>query len=171
MKTCWADDEPHTPGKITKGLCGKHYARFRRYGTPDPRPPWTNRWKGDEITYSAAHSRTRLTRGVARDYLCVECGHRAKDWAYDHGDPEERVDSNPNSQSFGRRYSVNPDHYIPMCRPCHVRFDKPSSAYCPNSHLWEDNARYLKTTGARYCRECARQGNRRQWEKKKASAQ
>jgi len=104
-----------------QGLCSKHYQRFQKWGTPDfvgdrVRGEAHPQWKDDDIGYGTAHERTRAVRGSASGYRCCECGAAAAQWAYDHEDPDERA-------SDMGRYSVNPDHYRPMCVPCHKRFD------------------------------------------------
>jgi hypothetical protein len=143
-----------------KDLCGRHFYRIARYGTPDdsalvrggPRAGKTcaiegcekslynskrgwckmhyDRWlrhgdvnfvkvrmgSGDQITVSGAHMRVRARRGPASTHLCQFCGGTAAHWAYDHQDPDER------SSDHGP-YSPDPDRYLPLCVPCHKRFD------------------------------------------------
>ena len=99
---------------VALGLCNMHYRR-QRYGTPmdGPRPRSISR-------YDAAHDRLRRVNGPARTHLCAHCGEPAVDWAYDHADPDEKVDGN------GRRprtFSVDPAHYRALCKKCHRRFD------------------------------------------------
>lgn len=67
--------------------------------------------------YSAVHLRLRAVRGVAADHSCVDCGQPADDWSYSNSDPDEYVDDQ------GRRYSTDPEQYVPRCRPCHRQFD------------------------------------------------
>ena len=70
----------------------------------------------DDVGVSGAHLRLRKDHGPARDHACVDCGHPAAHWSYDHTDPDERdSDKGP--------YSVKPEHYQPRCVPCHKRFD------------------------------------------------
>lgn len=104
------------------GLCSMHLHRYRKWGDPyyseDParRGPANASWKNDDIGYGTAHERVRGQRGKASGYECCNCGGQAKHWAYDHDDPDERT------SSMGA-YSVSPEHYLPMCVPCHKRFD------------------------------------------------
>ena len=111
-----------------RGLCDKHVRRLRNNGDPlITRPPSGGQspgpehssWVGDAITYKGAHHRVRLRRGSASQYACT-CGRPAMDWAYDHADPDELL-----GDYYGRprRYSADPDHYLPMCRSCHRKFD------------------------------------------------
>lgn len=53
----------------------------------------------------------------ARNHPCEHCGDRAKDWAYDHMDPNEM-------HSEVGPYSLDPSHYIALCNSCHTKFDK-----------------------------------------------
>jgi hypothetical protein len=77
-------------------------------------------------TYAACHSRVYRAKGSARKYLCVSCGEPARDWAYDHDDPNELtgVDLNGRDVAYEVRYSADPEHYIPLCIPCHRVFDR-----------------------------------------------
>ena len=76
-------------------------------------------WTGDDATYQAIHQRLRKWRGPARNHACVACGDGASDWAYDHQDPDERQD-----ETGLRPWSVNLEHYQPMCRSCHRFMDR-----------------------------------------------
>lgn len=67
--------------------------------------------------YRYAHKRVKKLRGPARDYACVDCGVDAADWSFSH------YDDVPCRTSWGAAYSMNPDHYRPRCRPCHVKYD------------------------------------------------
>lgn len=73
-------------------------------------------WHKPVVNYRSAHGRVTLRRGRASDYLCP-CGQRAEDWAYDHEDSSEH------KSPSGLAYSMDPQHYKPMCKPCHARFD------------------------------------------------
>lgn len=103
-------------------MCAMHGGRFQRHGSADLAAPRDQSgvdnpiWRGDEITYTSAHSRIVRTRGPAKRHQCVDCGLRAKDWSYRHTDPDQR------NSEFGP-YSPAPDHYDPRCGSCHKRFD------------------------------------------------
>ena len=106
------------------GYCHTHYTRHRRHGdptvvkTPAPRRGAANSsWTGDLASYSAVHMRVRVALGPASARMCG-CGARAEEWAYDHSDPNGRVD--PKS---GMRYSTDIARYMPMCATCHRRMD------------------------------------------------
>jgi DNA-directed RNA polymerase subunit RPC12/RpoP len=64
-------------------------------------------WKGDEATYSSIHDWIRKKKGKAGNYKCVHCGKQARDWA-----------------NIDHVYSRDLDDYIPLCRKCHIKFDK-----------------------------------------------
>jgi hypothetical protein len=112
-----------------RNLCNRHYIRWRKHGDPlrvdpSPQPPVLHgsanpKWKGDNVKYSAVHNRLHRSRGKASEHLCQCCGNQAEDWAYDRSDPSEKVD-----QTTGFPYSVDPAHYMPLCKPCHWKFDR-----------------------------------------------
>jgi hypothetical protein len=116
-------------GLITaNNMCDKHNQRTARTGDPTiltgPLTGTANpAYKGDQVGYGAAHDRVRRAKGRAADYPCVTCGNPARHWAYNHQDPNEK----PPTRSAGGRelgpYSTNPDHYQPMCVPCHHILD------------------------------------------------
>lgn len=73
-------------------------------------------------SYDSIHHKLRAERGPARQYTCPNCGFNARQWAYDHTDPDEIRDSR------GRTYSLDLGKYMPMCTPCHYKFDAPYSS-------------------------------------------
>lgn len=79
----------------------------------------------DPCTWAAAHGRVKALWGSASQYLCVECGKWAKDWAYDGTDPLERYQEASGSYQY---YSRFPEFYAPMCRKCHLGRDKSAAA-------------------------------------------
>lgn len=102
-------------------LCQLHGMRWRRTGDPlgvrgKPRGAASHRWKGDDIGYSGAHVRVKVVRGPARGHECRRCGGPARDWAYDHSDPDERIGFRD-----GKRlpFSLDPERYEPLCSRCH----------------------------------------------------
>lgn len=70
------------------------------------------------VRYYSAHSRVQRGNGPASNYRCVDCGNQAKDWSYDHSDPEEVQDER------GIFYSMKETHYVPRCVPCHRKHDR-----------------------------------------------
>lgn len=75
-------------------------------------------WKGDDISYAAAHSRVSARYGKAYEHRCVRCGLTAAEWSYIGGCARERVHY-PRPDSRGCRYSPDPERYVPMCAQCH----------------------------------------------------
>lgn len=78
-------------------------------------------YRGDNIGIAAAHDRVRAAKGHARDHLCVDCGGPALDWALSH-DAEETFEAK--TTAHGRFYSLDVDDYMPMCRRCHIHYDR-----------------------------------------------
>jgi hypothetical protein len=72
------------------------------------------------ITYSGAHMRVRRERGLAGDYTCIDCGQQAAEWSYDGRDPNALIGT---AQAEGKPFSTDPEHYVPRCKPCHLRYD------------------------------------------------
>lgn len=64
--------------------------------------------------YYSTHKHVRRVRGPASEHAC-RCGSAAEQWAYDHADPDEAQGAHP--------YSLKPEHYRPLCSPCHVKED------------------------------------------------
>lgn len=123
-KTCTVDGctAPHKG----MGLCSTHYTRQKDFGDvhrakqmPAREDHW--KWAGDDISYGGVHSRLEYQRGKARTHTCRHCNGQAEQWAYDHDDPDEKIET-----ERGLRYSPDLDHYIPLCVPCHKQFDRPA---------------------------------------------
>jgi hypothetical protein len=98
------------------------YSEQRRSGGRDANKPWPR----DEVGYYGAHSRITAVRGTANTYACP-CGNPAEEWAYDHLDTDEFSGPIRDARTDLTRvlsWSAKPDHYIAMCHPCHVSFDK-----------------------------------------------
>jgi len=102
---------------FSKGFCQKHYFRLRRNGDPDV---VTRDVGGPGIGYRAAHYRIQKDRGLAAAHKCQFCNGAAAQWAYDHQDPDARIDQTTTSKCI---YSTNPAHYFPLCARCHKQFD------------------------------------------------
>lgn len=75
-----------------------------RYKTRGKRHPC---WKGDEASYSSLHEWIRRKKGKAGNYKCAHCDKQARDWA-----------------NIDHTLSRNLDDYMPLCRTCHIKYDK-----------------------------------------------
>lgn len=112
------------------GMCKLHDTRRRRHGDPTvmvhqrdrnlPRGDRNANWTGDAATYSAVHQRVKKVRGAASEHRC-KCDATARQWAYQHGDPNERIGPMHNGELAP--YSTNIQAYEPMCVPCHKKYD------------------------------------------------
>lgn len=100
-----------------RGMCDAHYQRWGAAGNPGG-PEIAGRRRKAVIGYDAAHVRVRLARGPAREHACQHCGNAAQEWAHTHADPAQEWSDDH------RPYSLDPAHYIPLCVPCHRRFDR-----------------------------------------------
>lgn len=69
--------------------------------------------------YGAAHERVKSDKGPASQHPCVDCGHQAHHWSYNHDDPDELTADDLG----GLPYSLNSACYSPRCVPCHKLFD------------------------------------------------
>jgi hypothetical protein len=105
----------------------------------------------DLVGYGGAHWRVRAVHGRAVEQECRHCGRAASHWAYDNADPAEQ------RHSDGRRYSSNPDHYLPLCVSCHKKHD---AAVNPPKNPWDTRGRKPCGTSAGYSRGCRCDGCR-----------
>lgn len=113
-----------------------------------------HQWKGDEIGYLAAHERVYAARGKASEYTCA-CGADAREWAYNHDDPNERRQAT--GRFAGRPYSTDPEHYTPMCSPCHNTADKRRKHWQRNDLMQNARVRVSgsERTGAEIASRCS----------------
>lgn len=103
---------PEARRKISEAQIGrKHSEETKRRKSEALR----GKYQQEVVGYEGAHRRIWQKRGKAQDYLCELCGNGAQQWALDHSSPT-RVEN-------GRRYSLNPDAYHPLCRSCHTQAD------------------------------------------------
>lgn len=78
------------------------------------------------MNYYQMHRSLDDTRGSASTHAC-RCGKPAKDWAYQHNAGEDELVED------GFLFSLNPDDYLPMCRPCHARLDDTGAKIGPKT--------------------------------------
>jgi hypothetical protein len=91
----------------------KHYNRWHKWGDP-MRVAYP---RGDGRSYTQSHIRVHRLRGRAVEHQCQHCDRQAAEWAYDHADPDALTSAK------GQAYSLDPEHYLPLCRSCHRKFD------------------------------------------------
>lgn len=72
-------------------------------------------------TYATAHQRVRDLHGAPSTHQCIDCGHTASHWSYNHDDPDELYVEGLSAHPLA--YSNKPSSYSPRCVPCHKRFD------------------------------------------------
>ena len=105
----------------SRGLCRSHQSRLDRTGDLNVAVPVREHYPdASDITYYSFHARMRKARGSAAEQHCACCDRTAGDWAYVHGrDPRDF------------------DSYVPMCRSCHIKYDKdPAGAYMGGPAKW-----------------------------------
>jgi hypothetical protein len=120
-------DDCVSPVDAEQGMCQLHATRVARHGDPLAFTHQRDRnysrgedhewWTGSDATYTAVHQRVKASRGPASGHPCTDCGGKAEQWSYDHGDPDERFSED------GRAYSLDASHYFPRCVSCHKRYD------------------------------------------------
>lgn len=66
------------------------------------------------------HTRLSRRRGPASSHACVGCGEAAREWAYQHGCPNEVTEVYRGSTY---KFCAHLDCYKPMCKKCHYQFD------------------------------------------------
>lgn len=135
------------------GWCQKHYHRYWRTGTTAILPSLNA-----DISYGAAHSRTRKLFGSASKFTCIECGNAAYQWAYDGTDASERTQYMEGKYKVV--YSVWPEFYMPLCIKCHSRKDRSAwvsrRTHCGNGHELTEETTYTRPSrpGTRECNTC-----------------
>lgn len=115
-----------------KGLCHTHYNQKYVYKI-DLRPVNPRGKRNKNVSYWAAHSRVYYFYGMkaseALCHFCIDMGelNQAEEYAYLGGCPNEvqevRIDGRRNVERL-MSWSPNPAYYRPMCKACHVRYDK-----------------------------------------------
>lgn len=134
------------------GFCRTHYSRWRKYGDPQSHVPIRD-GVSRNVGYHGAHDRVKAARGRASEHGCAwaECSAAASDWAYDGQDPEEMIGMDHGTEL---RYSANPQHYLPLCKSHHIRFDAPR--FCTRGHEMTEENSMPRSDGFRRCRTCDR---------------
>lgn len=83
----------------------------------------------ERVTYALVHTRLQARRGSAAGQPCFGCGRAAHVWAYQHnGGVSEREEWRlGRGKQYLVPFSVNLDHYEPMCHSCHATLDRQKS--------------------------------------------
>ena len=113
-------------GRMARGMCMRHYNRWHKWGDPLVlHRPGVKQGSvlRPVVGYNGAHDRVRSEKGSASEHPCAECHRPAQHWAYDHSDPDQLIWDGSNGRNKGQAYSLKPDHYLPMCVPCHKASD------------------------------------------------
>ena len=102
------------------GYCPACYHRYLTYGNPNAGPPRRKRRTEGERTgtrsaYHVNHAMVRKERGPAWNHQCEHCDGQAQTWAMKHGSSGE-----------------SPDDYIPLCWPCHAKYDNFAARFPDN---------------------------------------
>lgn len=160
---------------VSSGWCQMHYMRWRRHqnvgGSAEVDQTATGAsspfWQGANVGYYSAHNRVKALWGKATNYLCVDCGLPASQWAYDGTDPDERFQE---VHGYEISYSPWPEFYMPMCISCHKfrdgRARSNKRTHCREGHeLSAENTREViysktkdgrRTVRSRQCQTCQR---------------
>ena len=94
-----------------------------RAGGRDPDMPWPE----GPVGYFIAHKRVQAIYGPAKNHACKHCDGPAAEWAYDGDDPDEYggpVFDRRRRSSSVMRWSGKPQHYMPLCKRCHIKYDR-----------------------------------------------
>lgn len=113
----------------------------------------------DDITYSGAHQRVKRELGLPHIHNCADCGAPATEYAFNN-----RSGADVRVSERGLRYSIDPSDYIPVCRACHRRRDRPT--YCKHGHELTDDNTWRDTN---QCLTCIRERGLRAYHKRKES--
>lgn len=149
----WKGGKPKCP------KCGKQRAYYAAtcIACKDSSGQNNPNWRGEDVGYGQAHERVKRIRGLASSHKCLHCEKkRAEEWAYDHEDPDERREEGKRDKG---RYSLDPNHYIPLCSPCHTRFDFPPPTHGTPLRYYNHGCR---------CNDCREAARMYQWRRRAA---
>lgn len=109
------------PARVRGRYCDGHLRRVRE-GRPLDEPLGLPNGS-DAAGYDAAHKRVKRAKGSAADRWCEHCDSPASQWAFVHGSPDTRpAGVKRNGRPHGP-FSLDPDHYMPLCSACHKVYD------------------------------------------------
>ena len=106
--------------------------------------------RAEFVTYTGMHSRLARQRSKASAHTCVDCEQPAREWSYNHDDPDEIVGEHRGSRVV---YSLDVEHYNPRCSRCHNALDRRPRATCKRGHPIDDAYRTAEGKRAA-CRAC-----------------
>lgn len=99
------------------GYCDKHARRLRRHGDAET-------YLYNHRTYVNQHRYMKVQFGSAKMHDCSNCGSDAYDYALvKEWIPEGQLMIGRNGHGIYQMYSMDPGHYITLCRRCHSLFD------------------------------------------------
>lgn len=139
----------------TRGMCHKHYQRFRRNGDPVAAPPRRGRPKKPETPCSvedcasSVHSRGMCQRHYRRwkkhgdPGISLTGGGKGRTWSAE--EREARAESRQQGTSAPRALSS-----LSSWRGAHER----SKTHCRNGHEFSVENTYVSPRGHRACRKC-----------------
>lgn len=157
---------------VGRGLCRMHLSRWRRHGDPHVTlRDWGQGKTAAVVSYGGAHRRVSAAKGRAREHECVSCGRRAAHWAYMGTDPDELTEEmvvrgNPHRLT----YSMDPEHYRPMCQGCHQALDRELATHCGRGHEFTPENTFTRKDGGRECRACIAIRNTKQYRQRTKEA-
>ena len=100
------------------------------------RGPENSNWRGGEAGYAALHYRVRNARGKATGHQCVRCPRPARDWAQVHTEDGTDIWAD----------------YVPMCRSCHMAYDRDSRPWLYAPSLEQEAKRKAAAAAANRAR-------------------
>ena len=141
-----------------RGFCNMHLKRLKKHGSPHVGGP------PETPAYRTIHNRLHAQRGKASEHSCVDCGKAAKHWSYSGNAANEFAYRD--SRGFDLTYTDDLSHYDPRCIPCHLGYDRPKPAFCPQGHPYTEENTWVKAEGVRVCRAC-KSSKYRAWKARK----
>lgn len=182
IRACSVGDCPHQ--YLASGYCSKHYQRWKRHGDPSvvkptggaratyPTPIMDRFWPKVDITsdhWQWMGSKNGAGYGLiwsleeGRDVMA----HRVA-WEWATGEPlsyDFQIDHLCRTPSC-----VNPAHLEPVTSGENIRRGRAAEAWrercalithCPQNHLYDEANTYINVRGARNCRTCQRNRDRK----------
>jgi len=113
--------------------------------------PASPSWRGDDVTYTAAH--LRMSKLPHPDH-CQTCGAHDSDRRYEWALRAEVDRASCKFSADGYAYTTRPADYIWLCKKCHNEMDVRKSV-CKRGHALEGSNLYFQPgTTKRFCLAC-----------------